>query len=385
MNLITLENWYSRYREESLFGRYINLDHIGPLLETLAHKIDIKEIALSENNEPIHLVTLGSGPKKLLLWSQMHGNESTTTKALFDLINLLNDTNNEVTKNVLQQCTLFIVPILSPDGARAYTRHNYNNVDLNRDAQNLTQKESKVLNSLIKEIKPDYGFNLHGQRTIFSAGETNNPATVSFLSPAGDQERSITESRKIAMEVIGKMNVVLQQCIPNQVGRYDDGFNINCVGDTLENIGIPTILFEAGHYPNDYNRETTREYIFYSLIASIHYIAQNDITGEGYEDYFLIPENGKCYHDVIIRDVILEGKNVDIAVQYTEELGENNVNFIPKIVKIEDLGKFYGHREIIGKKRVMRNEIVTVEIVPEVKLLKFYLDSELFSIELAKR
>ena len=57
------------------------------------------------------------------------------------------------------------------------------------------------------------------------------------------------------MEVIIKMNNVLQNVIPNQVGIYDDSFNINCVGDSFQSKGVPTILFEAGHYKNDYSRE----------------------------------------------------------------------------------------------------------------------------------
>ncbi|GAA4278867.1 M14 family zinc carboxypeptidase [Aquimarina mytili] len=381
MDIKTLQNLFTQYKESSLFGRYINLDHITPLLDFLSSKIDIKELGTSENNVPIHVIKIGHGPKKLLFWSQMHGNESTTTKAVFDLLNFLIDSQNILAKEILEQCTLHIVPILSPDGAKLYTRHNYNNIDLNRDAQNRTQKESIVLNNLINTIQPDFAFNLHGQRTIFSAGDTNHPATVSFLSPAGDKECSITPSRKIAMEIIAEMNTMLQKMIPNQVGRYDDGFNINCVGDTLSHQGIPTILFEAGHYPEDYDREVTREYIFYSLIAAIQYIARITIKGDKYDGYFLIPENSKCFYDIIIRDVILEGKNVDIAIQYTEKLVENNVKFVPKVVKIENLRKFYGHREIIGKKRVISSENVGNMIVPETELLKFRLNSELFSIE----
>ncbi|MEW7291892.1 M14 family zinc carboxypeptidase [Aquimarina sp. 2304DJ70-9] len=385
MDSVTLQNWFATYKEPSLFGRYIYLDHITPLLDVLSSKVEIKQIGTSENNAPIQLIKIGNGSKKLLFWSQMHGNESTTTKALFDLINLLTDSTNSISKDVLKECSLYIVPILSPDGAKLYTRLNYNKVDLNRDAQSKTQKESIVLSDLIKAIQPDFAFNLHGQRTIFSAGATNYPATVSFLSPAGDKERSITSSRKVAMDIIAKMNTMLQELIPNQVGRYDDGFNINCVGDTLEHNGIPTILFEAGHYPGDYDREMTREYIFYSLVTSIQYIAKTKIIGEGYKDYFLIPENAKCFYDIIIRDVILNSKNVDIAVQYTEILTGNNVKFVPKIVKIDDLQNFYAHKEIIGKKRAIYNENVTVEIVPEVELLNFRLDSELFSIESTKR
>ncbi|WP_025740215.1 M14 family zinc carboxypeptidase [Aquimarina pacifica] len=383
MDTITLYNIFNTYKEVSLFGRYITLENITPLLDKLSKKMQVEQIGVSENDAPIHLITLGKGSKKLLFWSQMHGNESTTTKAIFDVINFL-CSSNDIAERILEKCTLYVIPILSPDGAKAYTRLNYNSVDLNRDAQDKTQKESIVLSNIIERIEPDYAFNLHGQRTIFSAGNTNNPATVSFLSPAGDPERSITDSRKVAMEIVAKMNEMLQECIPNQVGRYDDGFNLNCIGDTLEHMGIPTILFEAGHFPNDYERENTRSYIFYSLITSIDYISTTDIKGERYKDYFLIPENGKCFYDIIIREVILDGEVVDIALQYLEELSENKINFVPKIAEIGDLQNFYGHKEILGHKRAIHNENVTVEIVRGARLLRFCLDSELFLIESIK-
>ncbi|GGX28173.1 M14 family zinc carboxypeptidase [Aquimarina muelleri] len=384
MDIKSLQDYFTLYKEDSLNGRYITLENILPLLEKLSQKLEIKEIGLSENNAPIHLIKLGKGSNKLLFWSQMHGNESTTTKSLFDLLNLLTDSSNSFGKEIFKECTIYIIPILNPDGAKAYTRLNYNQVDLNRDAQQKTQKESIIFSDLVERIQPDFAFNLHGQRTIFSAGQSNYSATVSFLSPASDMERSITQSRKVAMDIIGKMNSTLQKCIPNMVGRYDDGFNLNCVGDTLSNIEIPTILFEAGHFPDDYKREKTREFIFYSLVTAIEYIATTKITGKNYEDYFLIPENGKCFYDIIIRNVILKDKNVDIAIQYSEKLIENEVKFIPKIVKVDMLQNFHGHREIQGEKREIRNENVTVEILPEAELLKFYLNSELFLIEPVK-
>jgi len=375
MNIEKLHQWFLDYKEPSLSGRYIHLEHISPLLDVLEGKIDIEVLGISENNAPIHLLKLGKGSKKLLFWSQMHGNESTTTKAVFDFITMLLDGTNTLSKYILEVCTLYIIPVLSPDGAKAYTRLNYNQVDLNRDAQARTQKESVILREVIDTIQPDVAFNLHGQRTIFSAGQTDFPATVSFLSPAGDPERAITACRKVAMDIIVQMNAVLQQCIPNSVGRYDDGFNINCIGDTLSDLGIPTILFEAGHYKNDYERDQTRMYIFYALCTAVRYISETDRIGDDYERYFEIPENGKCFYDIIIRDVILGDKNVDIAIQFVEELTNNYVRFIPKIKKIEDLSKFYGHREIIGNGRKIYNENVTVEVVPEAELLKFRLDN----------
>jgi hypothetical protein len=47
---------------------------------------------------------------------------------------------------------------------------------------------------------------------------------------------------------------VLQRYIPGQIGRFDDSFNLNC-GDTFQAMGVPTLLFEAGHFEGDYQRK----------------------------------------------------------------------------------------------------------------------------------
>src|SRR5690606_37336030 len=130
---------------------------------------------------------------------------------------VLADSENDFVHQLLKNCTIGIIPMLNPDGSRAYTRLNANQVDLNRDAQSLTQPESIILKKCFEDFKPDFCFNLHGQRTIFSAGLTNKPATVSFLSPAQDEACSITDTRKKAMDVIVKMNENLQKQIPGQV------------------------------------------------------------------------------------------------------------------------------------------------------------------------
>ena len=42
-------------------------------------------LGYSVENRPILVSSFGSGKRKVLLWSQMHGNESTTTRALIQL------------------------------------------------------------------------------------------------------------------------------------------------------------------------------------------------------------------------------------------------------------------------------------------------------------
>ena len=370
INIQDLQQLFSLYKEQNLSNRYIHNEHILPLLDRLKNKLEIQEIGKSVLKKSIFSIKLGKGSKQILMWSQMHGNESTTTKAVFDLINtLLNDSISK-SEAILNACTICIIPILNPDGAEAYTRINANDVDLNRDAQNLTQPESLVLQEVFKQFKPDYCFNLHGQRTIFSAGNANKSATVSFLAPAQDVDCTITHTRKIAMDIIAEMNRVLQIQIPGQVGVYDDSFNINCVGDTFQSLNVPTILYEAGHYANDYPREKTREYIYQSLLTALFYIAENNVTGNRYLEYQTIPENKKLFFDIILRDATLNDEVVDVAIQFEEVLKNNKIVFIPTLKETGNLSSYFGHREIKMDKKEIKIQKSDKNRVSEIVIVK---------------
>ena len=80
---------HKTYNEKLLANRYICNDHITSILNKLPNLFDVSIIGKSVKQEPIYAVKIGHGKKRVLLWSQMHGNESTTTKAIFDLFNYL--------------------------------------------------------------------------------------------------------------------------------------------------------------------------------------------------------------------------------------------------------------------------------------------------------
>jgi hypothetical protein len=302
---------------------------------------------------------LGLGSKKVLLWSQMHGNESTTTKALFDFLNFLNS-DSEFADKMLKEFTFCFLPMLNPDGALLYKRENANKVDLNRDSQALTQPESILLRQTFEKFKPDYCYNLHDQRTIFGVGDAiPKPATVSFLAPSYNETREINEVRAKAIEVIVAMNTVLQEFIPNQVGRFNDSFNINCIGDTFQSLNVPTILIEAGHYQDDYNREITRKYIFIALVSGLKYIYENDIVINKIEDYLNIPHNKICFYDFIYKNIKINYDNnkliTNFAIQYKEELIDNQLLFNAYITDIGDLKGFHGYFEYDAKGALYEN------------------------------
>lgn len=357
-------NSYLDYKQTAISGRYIHLEHIEPLLNSLKDVFEIKNLGESVDGRPIYCLKFGNGPKRILMWSQMHGNESTTTKALFDVFQYIKN-NKDFRGFVMENFTLCVFPMLNPDGALAYTRVNSQAVDLNRDAQDLSQPESVILRRVFDEFKPDFCFNLHDQRTIFSAGKKPLPATVSFLTPAEDKKRSVTHQRKRSMEIIGFMNTFLQEHIPGQVGRYDDGYNINCVGDTFQSAQVPTILFESGHFPKDYQREQTRFYIASSLVCALSYIGQTNVDGNNYRAYFEIPENDKLFYDVILRNfpILDDGEvdKLDIAILFKETLTNSKLEFIPNVEHIERDLKFYGHKEF-DMNKIQRSAIEKYEI-----------------------
>lgn len=333
---------HKEYKANSLFGRYITLKDIEPLLS----KFQTEIIGTSVLGKPIYKYEIGTGKIRVFMWSQMHGNESTTTKALFDFFNVIHS-QEAIGLKLLQEFTFCFLPMVNPDGAELYTRENANKVDLNRDSVNLSQPESQLLRKTFEDFKPDFCYNLHDQRTIFGAGNDGNVATVSFLAPAFNESREINEVRAKAMNVIVAMNEELQNHIPNQVGRFDDGFNINCIGDMFTSLNVPTILFEAGHYQEDYYREYTRKMIFIALISGLKHIYENDVVDNEIAKYLSISQNNIVFYDFLYKNIKInyDGKEIitNFAAQYKEELIDGTIQLNAYIAEIGELKGKFGH------------------------------------------
>jgi len=345
---MNFEQLFQDYQESGLHGRYIPLKSIEPILEKLNTNDQLRVIGKSVLNNPIYSYKIGQGKTKILLWSQMHGNEGTTTKALFDFLNLL-QSDTPIAVDLRATFTFYCLPMVNPDGANVYTRENANGTDLNRDAQNLSQPESIALRNAFNEFQPDYCYNLHDQRTIFGAGNSGKPATVSFLAPAFNEERTMNDTRIKAISVINAMNRALQACIPDQIGRFDDSFNLNCIGDNFQHSGVPTILFEAGHFQDDYNREITRKCIFIALLSGLQHINENVIVDNEIDDYLNIPQNKVVFYDFVYKNIRINYDSnkliTNFAIQFKEELIENKLRFIAYFAEIGTFENYFGHYE----------------------------------------
>src|SRR5690606_27987523 len=103
----TFYNAYSDYKVPSIRGRYIHLEHIEPLLESYKHLSQIRILGASVENRPIYSITLDSGHQRIHMWSQMHGNEYTNTKAVLDVLKIIKD-KEEFRNYVVNKFTLCI-------------------------------------------------------------------------------------------------------------------------------------------------------------------------------------------------------------------------------------------------------------------------------------
>ncbi len=343
-----LEQLHKIFVETNLSGRYISALHIEPLIAKLGNFVSVTTVGHSVLNNPIYSLSAGNGPITVLMWSQMHGNESTTTKALFDLFNFFTS-DHPLARELRNKVRIIAIPMLNPDGANSYTRENAANVDLNRDFSQLSQPESQVLFRVFEEVSPQYCFNLHDQRTIFGVGDTAKPATISFLSPSYNDACEINETRTRAIQIITAMNQTLQRIIPGQIGRFDDSFNINCVGDRFQVLNTPTILFEAGHFPEDYNREESRKLIFIAIIAGINTINENVIVNAGIAEYLKISQNKVNFYDIVYKNVKINYDGNEFITNFASQFKEVlNKDYIEFVAFIEDVGfgnNIFGHRE----------------------------------------
>jgi hypothetical protein len=380
---------YERYKEPVITNRFFKHSDIVPLIQghvasgLFGHEI----LGTSTQGRSIHHLTAGAGKIKVLMWSQMHGDESTATMALFDVFNFLRakDEHDPFRKQLLERLELHFVPMLNPDGAEVWQRRNALDIDVNRDARALATPEGKILAAIAKKLKPQFGFNLHDQSVYYTAGSTRHPATISFLAPAYNYEKDMNDVRKKATQLILTLNRALQQKAPGNIAKYDDEHDPRCFGDNIQGWGTSTILIESGGYPNDVEKQYIRKLNFYALLTAFEAISEQSYRVERLDDYAAIPNNSRFLYDLVIRNVSIERA----GQRYTGHLGINrsqiknpdfrSVYFRGNIEEVGDLDRQFGYEEVDasslqftpGKiKQMSKSEWQVLTIREEFQLLK---------------
>nr|MBI1230401.1 peptidase M14 [Cytophagales bacterium] len=370
------------YREKAFPVRRFSHADMIPLVERRSDLFSSEVLGQSIEGRDILRLDYGSGTKKVLLWSQMHGNESTATMALFDLFNFLegaDDGFEEIRNTLSENLHIRFIPMVNPDGAEKFMRRNAWEIDLNRDFLHATSPEAVILKQARDDFEPHFGFNLHDQNTYYTSGSSRNPATISVLAPAYDEATSINDVRSRAMKVIVGMNEVLQEEVPGHIGKYNDAFEPRAFGDNFQERGTSTILIESGGYPNDPEKQYIRRLNFMIILNALYQIATDGYEGYSQEAYFAIPDNESRLMDLLIKGVALNDSvsyKVDLGIRRREvEVADPMDYYVAgSIADLGDLSVFYGYEEIAASGLV---------VVPG-KVFEERIDLETFTVDEAK-
>ncbi|WP_407430162.1 M14 family zinc carboxypeptidase [Arcticibacter sp.] len=347
---------YDRYKESAIPYRIIKHAEMQPLISKHVSSGLLRSSlqGTSVQGRKINHLVAGKGKTKVLLWTQMHGDESTATLALFDIFNFLSatDENDSFRHFLMEKLELHFIPMVNPDGAEVWKRRNAMDIDINRDAHALTTPEGRFLMKVADEIKPRFGFNLHDQNMLYSVGSSSKPATISFLAPAYNLVRDMNETRGNAAKMVVLMNRTLQKYLPDQVAKYSDAHEPRGFGDTFQNKGISTVLIESGGYQNDPQKQYIRKLNFYVLLSALHAIADESYEQEDMEQYHAIPDNGRFLFNLVIRNAEI----VKDSLRYRASVGINysasvdgtgkRLNYVGAIEELGDMHNNYGYHEV---------------------------------------
>lgn len=350
-----LYNDYEQFRESALTNRRFKHSDIKPLIEQLKNnnKFRVEKIGESAEGREIYLLTLGAGKTKVFLWSQMHGDEPTATMALFDIFNFFsaNDSFDPIRKELLNNLTIYFMPMVNPDGAEIFQRRNLYEIDINRDAVRQQTPEGTLLKQTFDGLQAHYGFNLHDQSTRYSVGTSFKSAALSFLAPATDYSKSVDSVRLNAIQLIGELSKILSEFIPGHIAKYTDEFEPRAFGDNFQKWGTSTILLESGGWKDDPEKQFLRKMNFITLLSAFRSIATNSFKNESPETYEQIPFNDKYIFDVVLRNLKYSknGKSylIDVGINLNEININNGKSFYYKssIEDIGDLSVYFGYKD----------------------------------------
>ncbi len=332
---------YETYRRADLSRRTCRLATVERVLNGLLTDsngfLHTETVGNSLEGRSINLIRCGSGPRKVMLWTQMHGDEPTATLALMDVFAYLVAGNSEEwVRSMLANITICAIPMLNPDGAERGQRRTAFNIDMNRDALALMTPEARLLKEIRDRLQPEFGFNLHDQ-DLSSVGQSKDVAALALLAPAADHERTVPAVRAKAMRVAAVIARELKMFADGHLATYDDIHEPRAFGDNMQRWGTSTVLIESGHWAGDPEKEFVRKLNFVALLRSCASIAQGEYEDADLRQYTTLVANGKKMYELIIRDVLIEHTNgwtarVDVAVSRNPSSGDNT------LVTVRDVG-----------------------------------------------
>lgn len=311
------EAW-GAFRISNIFPSDTRHQDLKKYLEELKKlNIKVQEVGRSFGNREIYQIEWGKGATRVMMWSQMHGDEPTATPALIDMFAFLQKNRDKAwVKRIEENITIRAVPMLNPDGAELFQRRNLQGIDINRDAQSLKTPEAQLLKRLRDEWNPHIGFNLHNQQALTTVSGTTNQAAISFLVVEGRPDLSNKEGNERNKRLTAAMVIALQNFIRGNIGRYVDKYNPDAFGDRFSDWGTNAILIETGAlYGKDEMFLVRMNFI--AFLTALNALADGSEKNISPINYEALPNNGSGnLFNFIFRRANIVNRETD-AIQIT--------------------------------------------------------------------
>jgi hypothetical protein len=304
-----LESLHASARVSGLDDRRFDHDTYWRSVEPyLGRSVTSQVAGESGEGRTIRHLTFGSGPTTVLLWSQMHGNESTASMALADVVRFFDESSDHpLARRIAEGSTVHLIPMLNPDGAERFQRRNAQGIDVNRDARRLQTPEGRTLKAVRDEVAPDFGFNLHDQGAAIRVGESNRGVAIALLAPAFNEARDVDDKRRRAMQVASLLIEAMDPLVGGHIAKYDDSFNPRAFGDLMGAWGASTVLIESGAWQDDPQKQHLRKTNFVGILSALDAIA----TGR-YEEYDPAVYEALEYNGRRVTDLLIAGGTIAV-------------------------------------------------------------------------
>lgn len=333
---------HERVTVAGLEDRRFNADtYWAAMAPYLAGPVSWSVAGESAEGRQIRHLTFGHGPTRVLLWSQMHGNESTASMALADLVRFFHDhPDDPLARRIAEGSTVHLVPLLNPDGAERFRRRNAQGIDVNRDARRLQTPEGRTLKAVRDQVQPDFGFNLHDQSAAIRVGESEQGVAIALLAPAFNEARDVDDKRRRAMQVASLLVTAMTPLVGDHIAKYDDTFNPRAFGDLMGAWGASTVLIESGAWESDPQKQHLRLTNFVGILAALDGIATGDYARYDPAVYEALAYNGRRLPDLLVLGGIvavpgLPPLRADLLVSYERPL-------LKEGGRIDDIGDLEG-------------------------------------------
>jgi hypothetical protein len=290
-------------------------------------RLAVVGVGQSMQGRELRTVTFGSGPTKVFMWSQMHGDEATATMALADIFAFLASTQPSALRDrIRSDLTVTFLPMLNPDGAELFQRENAAGIDINRDVRRFSSPEARTLKAVRDKLEPDFGFNLHDQNARTRVGE-GLPAAIALLPPAADQAKSYGPVRTRARLIAAWLATDFGNAIKGRIAKYDDTFNPRAFGDLMQAWGTSTVLIESGALPDDPQKQRLRTFNAAAILGVLESIATKSYERADPRAYESLPYNRGGAYDLLITgaSVVLPGVGTsrnDVAINFDDSVAK---------------------------------------------------------------